>query len=111
MLMSIAASAFTMIAWGMFHEMQDPSGEPTNADPIRLVEAVKAGIAFLGARARIPTRNHVRGITTRTGLWTAGAIGVATGCGYYSNALDRTSSVQGTSEHVLVTLCGRRPSQ
>src|SRR3546814_16654990 len=38
MLMSIAASAFPMIAWGMFNEMPDPSGAPTKAHPITGVQ-------------------------------------------------------------------------
>lgn len=91
MLMSVAAAAFTMIAWGMYDEVRVASaGGSSNVDPIRVVEAVTAGVAFLGAGAIIQTRDRVRGVTTGAGMWTAGAIGVATGCGYYSTAISLT---------------------
>lgn len=91
MLTAIAAAAFTMIAWGMYHEVRAAAaGGSSNVDPIRVVEAVTAGVAFLGAGAIIQTRDRVRGVTTGAGMWTAGAIGVATGCGYYSTAIALT---------------------
>jgi putative Mg2+ transporter-C (MgtC) family protein len=86
MLMSLASAAFTMIAWGIYNDIQGQDGSP-NVDPIRAVEAVTAGIAFLGAGAIIQNRESVHGLTTGAGMWTAGAIGVAVGCGYYSMAV------------------------
>ncbi len=85
MLTALAAAAFTLIAWGMYEEIQQADDSP-NADPIRVVEAVTAGIAFLGAGAIIQSRDRVRGLTTGAGMWAAGAIGVACGCGFYSTA-------------------------
>ena len=86
MLMSLAAAAFTMIAWGMYADIRIRDDSP-NLDPIRAVEAVTSGIAFLGAGAIIQNRHRVLGLTTGAGMWTAGAIGVAVGCGYLSMAL------------------------
>ena len=53
-----------------------PSG-----DPIRIVEAVTAGVAFLAAGTIIQTRGKVHGITTGAGMWLAGAIGLCCGAG------------------------------
>ena len=86
MLMALASAAFTMIAWGMYEDLRIRDDSP-NLDPIRAVEAVTAGIAFLGAGAIIQNRHRVRGLTTGAGMWTAGAAGVAVGCGYYSAAV------------------------
>ena len=53
------------------------------ADPIRAVEAVTAGIAFLGAGAIFRRGAGVHGLTTGAGMWMAGAIGVACALGHY----------------------------
>lgn len=56
-------------------------------DPIRAVEAVTAGIAFLGAGAIFQQRGSVQGLTTGAGMWLAGAVGVSAALGYYVIAL------------------------
>jgi putative Mg2+ transporter-C (MgtC) family protein len=55
-------------------------GEATRVDPIRAVEAVTAGIAFLAAGTILFARGEVQGLTTGAGMWLAGAIGL--GCGF-----------------------------
>ncbi|MBB4051910.1 putative Mg2+ transporter-C (MgtC) family protein [Devosia subaequoris] len=80
-LVSVAAALFTILAFEIFHTIQDAS--QTNSDPIRAVEAVTAGIAFLGAGAIFRSGAGVQGLTTGAGMWLAGAAGVATSLGYY----------------------------
>jgi putative Mg2+ transporter-C (MgtC) family protein len=80
-LISVAAALFTILAFEIFHTIQDAS--QTNPDPIRAVEAVTAGIAFLGAGAIFRSGAGVQGLTTGAGMWLAGAVGVATSLGYY----------------------------
>jgi len=60
-------------------------------DPIRIVEAVTAGVAFLAAGVVIFTRGEVHGLTTGAGMWLAGAIGVAAGLGFWQVALFATA--------------------
>ena len=55
-------------------------------DPLRMVEAVPAGVAFLAAGVVIFTRGEVHGLTTGAGMWLAGAIGVAAGIGLWQIA-------------------------
>jgi putative Mg2+ transporter-C (MgtC) family protein len=81
-LIAIAAALFTILAFEIFHTIQI-GGEGPPADPIRAVEAVTAGIAFLGAGAIFKSGGTVQGITTGAGMWLAGAVGVATALGYY----------------------------
>ncbi len=82
MLVSLASAIFTVITFELFEQVQEAAERPT-ADPIRLIEAVTAGVAFLAAGAIIQSRNTVRGLTTGAGLWLAGAVGMACGAGFY----------------------------
>ena len=51
------------------------------ADPVRVIEAVTAGVAFLAAGTILTGNGRVRGLTTGAEMWVAGAIGVACGIG------------------------------
>ncbi len=85
MLVSLAAATFTVITFELIEKGQ-AEGAP-NADPIRVIEAVTAGVAFLAAGAIIQGRGKVHGVTTGAGLWLGGAIGTACGIGAFSIAL------------------------
>lgn len=57
-------------------------------DPMRLGAQVISGIGFLGAGTIIVTkRSHIRGLTTAAGLWSAAAVGLALGIGFYEAAI------------------------
>jgi len=85
-LVAVAATLFTILAFEIFHTIEPGQNGP-QADPIRAVEAVTAGIAFLGAGAIFRSGRNVQGLTTGAGMWLAGAVGVATALGYYLVAL------------------------
>lgn len=83
MLVALAASVFTVLTFEIYETVK-ANQEEANADPIRIIEAVTAGVAFLAAGAIIHGRNNkVQGITTGAGMWMAGALGVAAGAGHY----------------------------
>jgi putative Mg2+ transporter-C (MgtC) family protein len=84
-LIATAAALFTLLAFEIYHAALATGSN--NSDPIRAVEAVTAGIAFLGAGAIFQQRGSVQGITTAAGMWLAGALGVAAALGYYLIAL------------------------
>lgn len=84
-LIALAACLFTLLAFEIYEIAV--AGGSESPDPIRAVEAVTAGIAFLGAGAIFQQRGNVRGLTTGAGMWLAGAVGVATALGYYLIAL------------------------
>ena len=79
-LIAVASALFTILAFEIFHTLE---GSQRPADPIRAVEAVTAGIAFLGAGAIFRSDGNVQGLTTGAGMWLAGAVGIATALGYY----------------------------
>ena len=57
-------------------------------DPVRMGAQVVNGIGFLGAGTIVVTRrNQIKGLTTAAGLWTAAAMGLALGIGFYEAAV------------------------
>ena len=84
-LVSLAAALFTVITFELHAEVSRMAQEVT-ADPIRIIEAVTSGVAFLAAGAIIRGRGGVQGLTTGANMWLAGALGVACGSGYYTIA-------------------------
>jgi putative Mg2+ transporter-C (MgtC) family protein len=50
-------------------------------DPLRLIEAVTAGVAFLAAGIIFTSKGEVRNITTGASMWLTGAVGMACGAG------------------------------
>jgi putative Mg2+ transporter-C (MgtC) family protein len=65
------------------------SGTSLQIDPLRLVEAVVAGISFIGAGTIFAARGGegVQGITTAASLLAVATIGIAVGFQYYLLAL------------------------
>jgi len=85
MLIALAATLFSLLTFEIHAAAMADGAQGT--DPIRAVEAVTAGIAFLGAGAIFQTRGTVQGLTTAAGMWLAGAAGVTIALGYYGVAL------------------------
>lgn len=59
-------------------------------DPLRLVEAVTAGVAFLSAGLIFARNGTVKNVTTGASMWLSGAIGMACGAGQMGLALVAT---------------------
>ena len=92
-LVCVAAPTFAILTIEIIHAPMftaDALGDAVKVDPIRIVEAVTAGVAFLAAGVVIFTRGQVHGLTTGAGMWLAGAIGVACGLGLWQIALFST---------------------
>lgn len=99
MLTALAAAVFTILTLELFHQLDRMSGE-NRSDPIRIVEAVTAGVSFLAAGTIIQSRGQVAGLTTGAAMWLAGAIGVACGLGFYLIAV--AAALLGISVVVIV---------
>ncbi|MDF2094462.1 MgtC/SapB family protein [Aquibaculum arenosum] len=82
-LVSLASALFSILTLEITHA-DIIQGDNIRVDPIRMIEAVTAGVAFLAAGAIIQSRGSVKGLTTGAGLWLAGAVGVACGLGLWS---------------------------
>lgn len=85
MLVCVAAATFGILTIEIIHSPMF-AGEAVKVDPIRVVEAVTAGVAFLAAGTIMFSRGEVHGLTTGAGMWLAGAIGLACGLGLWQIA-------------------------
>ncbi|WP_108484675.1 MgtC/SapB family protein [Oceaniglobus ichthyenteri] len=79
-LISLAACMFVIVSQGISNISFGPPDQ-TQVDPLRLIEAVTAGVAFLAAGAIFKQGAKVHNLTTGAGMWLAGAIGLACGTG------------------------------
>lgn len=88
-LVCVAAATFAVLTIEIVHVPMlnaDVAKDAVKVDPIRVVEAVTAGVAFLAAGTIMFSRGEVQGLTTGAGLWLAGAIGLASGLGLWQIA-------------------------
>jgi putative Mg2+ transporter-C (MgtC) family protein len=70
------------------HAREHGSGPLIRADPIRIVEAIVAGVSFLGAGTIFRRGGaHVEGLTTAASLFAAAGIGIAVGARQYGLAI------------------------
>lgn len=87
MLVSLASCLFTLIALEISLMLDQPDDASSiRPDPLRIIEAVTAGVAFIAAGAIIRHSGRLEGLTTGAGLWLAGAIGLACGAGFIAIA-------------------------
>ncbi len=86
-LVCVAAATFAILTIEIYHAPMFPRSDRQGVDPIRLVEAVTAGVAFLAAGTILFTHGAVQGLTTGAGMWLAGAVGLACGLGLWSIAV------------------------
>lgn len=86
MLIGLATATFCMITLHMLETMAGRH-DGLRLDPIRLVEAVTAGITFLAAGVIVYAKGDVKGLTTGASMWLSGAIGLACGLGLWPVAL------------------------
>lgn len=80
MLIALAAACFTLVAMELT-ALDTANDEQQRTDPLRLIEAVTAGVAFLAAGSIVINKGNVRGITTGASMWLCGAIGLCCGTG------------------------------
>lgn len=84
-LICVAAATFGILTVEISHSTAFIGREVT-VDPVRAVEAVTAGVAFLAAGSILFTRGEVQGLTTGAGMWLAGAVGLSCGFGLWQIA-------------------------
>ena len=86
MLVCIASATFAIVSME-FITMPIFDDMNVRMDPLRLVEAITAGVAFLAAGFIIVSGGQVKGITTGAGMWLSSAIGLACGLGMWPIAV------------------------
>ena len=79
MLVAGAAALLVGLSDALIHRFSPGAyTELIESDPIRVIQAIIAGISFLGAGTifRHPKKQHVEGLTTAASLLFSGAIGI-----------------------------------
>lgn len=81
-LVGVAAAAFALITLAMM-DLPMAQADTVRTDPIRLIEAVTNGVAFLAAGIVVFSKGEVHGLTTGASMWLAAAIGLSVGLGFW----------------------------
>jgi putative Mg2+ transporter-C (MgtC) family protein len=102
--MLVAGAAALLVSLGnvaIRHYESDAGSALVRSDPIRIVEAVIAGVAFLGAGTIIRSRTdrRVEGLTTAASLLLAATVGIAVALSQFLLAI-------GVTIIALITLTG-----
>ncbi|MBI6629420.1 MgtC/SapB family protein [Pontibaca salina] len=90
MLIGLAAALYSLLMLELVSR-HDEFPDMVRSDPLRIIEAVTGGVAFLAAGMIVFSQGKVRGLTTGASMWLAAAIGVSTGIGLWWVALMATA--------------------
>lgn len=90
MLISLSACVFALLALQAARANLFTGGE-FRMDPMRLIEAITNGVAFLAAGTIAFARGRVIGLTTGAGMWLAGAVGLSSGLGFWQLGIMSTA--------------------
>jgi putative Mg2+ transporter-C (MgtC) family protein len=90
MLVGLASALYCLIMLEVL-AMLDTFSDRIASDPLRLIEAVTSGVAFLAAGMIVFSQGKVKGLTTGASLWLAAAIGLSVGFGFWLIAVATTT--------------------
>ncbi|WP_121068056.1 MgtC/SapB family protein [Chachezhania antarctica] len=89
MLVGLASTVYCLLML----ELVQRTGELPDSvrmDPIRVIEAVTGGVAFLAAGLIVFAKGEIKGLTTGASLWLAASVGLCCGLGLWALALIAT---------------------
>jgi putative Mg2+ transporter-C (MgtC) family protein len=90
LLLSLGAGLFGVVSVGAFDAFITDQRTNVQVDVTRIASYVAAGVGFIGGGAILKHAGSVRGITTAASLWTAAAVGLAAGVGFWVGAVAAT---------------------
>lgn len=86
MVICIAGCLLTIVSNQAFSKFGGPNHP--NMDPMRLAAQVVSGVGFIGAGVILRRSNEViSGLTSAALIWSASALGIAIGAGFYAEAV------------------------
>ncbi len=85
MLIGLASCVYCLLTLVMLSRTADMS-DSVRMDPLRVINAVTSGVAFLAAGLIVFAQGKVHGLTTGASMWLAAAVGVACGLGEWAIA-------------------------
>jgi putative Mg2+ transporter-C (MgtC) family protein len=90
-LVALGAALFTTISVLLY--INFPSLGGVQGFDYHIVANIIVGIGFIGAGAILRRDDRVEGTTTAASLWVVAAVGIASGLGYYKEAITTTALV------------------
>jgi len=88
LVISIVSCLLTIVSIQSAYLFEDSSFIDIRMDPLRLAAQIVSGVGFLGAGVILRREDDtVSGLTTAAIVWGAAGIGVATGAGFYVEAI------------------------
>jgi putative Mg2+ transporter-C (MgtC) family protein len=91
MILGLAATMFALVTIHIVDTFGGPDYEAQKdvirLDPIRLVEAATAGVAFLAAGMIFMSKGEVKNLTTGAVMWLTASVGLALGFGLWAVAI------------------------
>lgn len=85
MVIAVASCLITIVSIEAAGQLARPG--MTNMDPMRLAAQIVSGVGFIGAGVILRRNNDViSGLTTAAMVWSASALGIASGAGFYKEA-------------------------
>lgn len=92
MLVVLGAALFGLVSVAGFDVFISDDRASTNVviDPTRIASYIAPGIGFIGGGAILKYGGRVTGITTAASLWSAAAIGLSVGVGFWVGAVATT---------------------
>ena len=90
MLVALGAALFTLVSAYAWTDWTFSAASGVTLDPTRIAAQIVSGIGFLGAGAIIVRGISVKGLTTAASVWVVAAIGLASGAGFYAQAVGAT---------------------
>ncbi|SFP04519.1 MgtC/SapB family protein [Tranquillimonas alkanivorans] len=86
MLVGLASCVYSIVMLELLaRSTQYP--DHVRADPIRIIEGITSGVAFLAAGMIVFTGEKVKGLTTGASMWLAAAVGLCIGLGMWPMAV------------------------
>lgn len=86
-LVCMASAALTVVAGQPAYWYGGVADTLVGADPTRVIQGIVTGVGFLGAGVIMKEGLNISGLTTAASIWSASAIGVLVGVGFYASAI------------------------
>lgn len=91
MLLTVGAALFAVVSVAGFDTLvTDRASTNVTVDVTRIAAYIAPGVGFIGGGAILKANQRIRGLTTAASLWTAAAVGVACGVGFWVGAVTAT---------------------
>ncbi|MEK7076250.1 MAG: MgtC/SapB family protein [Patescibacteria group bacterium] len=87
-LVSLGSALLVVISIKLFFTFPSVGGQ--QGFDYRLISNIMVGIGFIGAGTILRRENRIEGTTTAASLWVVAAIGIASGFGFYQEAVITT---------------------